>query len=121
MLDIFLKNTKEYAQASAPKIARFAGAAIMLAAVSAPASAARYWPAPLTEWSISLNNGLVYISSPQFAAHCSYSRGEIRVNDSVFNRSLYAYAMSAKARGKGLRYVVDDATTLCVIDGLDEF
>lgn len=67
-----------------------------------------------------LNNGVVYISSPQFASHCAYSRGQIHVSDSSYNRALYAFALSAKARGKGLRYVVDDADTTCVIDALQE-
>jgi len=67
-----------------------------------------------------LNNGVVYISSPQFASHCAYSRGQIHVSDNSFNRALYAYALSAKARGKALRYVVDDAATTCVIDALQE-
>ena len=91
------------------------------ATASLSASATRYWPpAMLTEWDMYLNNGVVYIASPQFAGHCSYSRGEIDVNASSYNRALYAYALSAKARGKALRYVVDDAATTCVIDALQE-
>ena len=94
---------------------------IIFAIASLPASAARYWPpTPLTEWEMFLNNGVVYITSPQFASHCTYSRGQIDVTSSVFNRALYAYALSAKARGKALRYVVDDAATTCVIDALSE-
>jgi hypothetical protein len=35
-----------------------------------------YWPPQkLTSWSLMLNNGVAYITSPQFAAHCSHSRG----------------------------------------------
>lgn len=98
---------------------RFFG--IALAIISLPVSAGRYWPSTaLTEWEISLNNGVVYITSPQFASHCTYSRGQIDVTSSILNRALYAFALSAKARGKALRYVVDDTATTCVIDGLSE-
>lgn len=93
----------------------------LVAAASLPAYATRYWPAvALTDWELSLNNGLVYITSPQMASHCTYLRGQIDVTASAYNRALYAYALSAKARGKALRYVVDDAATLCVIDALLE-
>ncbi len=103
------------------KICSLIGVGAIVAVASLPVSATRYWPTtPLTDWDMSLNNGVVYITSPQMASHCTYSRGEIRVSDSTFNRALYAYALSAKARGKGLKYVVDDATTTCVIDALQE-
>lgn len=91
------------------------------AMTSLSASATRYWPtAALTEWDMYLNNGVVYITSPQFAGHCAYSRGQIDVNPNPYDRALYAYALSAKARGKALRYVIDDGATTCVIDALQE-
>ena len=37
-----------------------------------------------------------------------------------FDKALYAYALSAKARGKKLSYVVDSEQTVCVISGLEE-
>jgi len=37
-----------------------------------------------------------------------------------FNKSLYSYALSAKAHGKSLKYVVDDKQTACIITGLSE-
>jgi hypothetical protein len=37
-----------------------------------------------------------------------------------FNKAQYAYAMSAKARGKNLTYVVDDTQSTCIIYGLQE-
>lgn len=83
-------------------------------------SATRYWPAVLTEWRLSLNNGVAYISSPQFAQHCSYLRGQINMSGTDFDKALYAYALSAKARGKKLSYVVDSEQTVCVISGLEE-
>lgn len=96
------------------------GIAMVLFGVSSAAMAERYWPATLTEWSISLNNGVVYISSSQFAEHCAYRRGQINVNDGAYARALYAYALSAKARGKNLRYVVERASSECVIDAMQE-
>lgn len=89
-------------------------------AVSFFVSATRYWPAVLTEWRLSLNNEVAYISSPQFAQHCSYLRGQINMSGTDFDKALCAYALSAKARGKKLSYVVDSEQTVCVISGLEE-
>ena len=80
----------------------------------------RYWPATLSSWSLQLNNGVAYISSPEFASHCSYTRGQINMDGTEFNKAQYAYAMSAKARGKRLAYVVDSDHTTCIITGLSE-
>ncbi|KPZ73129.1 hypothetical protein AN944_00277 [Shewanella sp. P1-14-1] len=81
----------------------------------------RYWPSTtLTDWSLSLNNGVAYISSPQFPEHCSYSRGQINMSGTEFDRAQYAYALAAKAKGKSLRYVIDDTHSTCVISGLSE-
>ena len=83
------------------------------------AFAGRYWPDDtLVSWGLELNNGVAYISSPQFASHCNYERGQINMDGTEFNKAQYAYAMSAKARGKKLKYVVNSADTTCVITGL---
>lgn len=85
------------------------------------AEAKRYWPSQkLTTWSLSLNNGVAYISSAQFPEHCRYSRGQINMSGKEFDRALYAYALSAKAKGKSLSYVIDDTHTTCIISGLSE-
>ena len=52
--------------------------------------------------------------------HCEHSRAQIDMSGTEFDRALYAYALSAKARGKSLRYVVDSDHTECVISALDE-
>ena len=83
--------------------------------------AERYWPAtPLSDWSLSLNNGVAYITSPQIATHCTYSRAQINMSGTEFDKALYAYALSAKAKGKKVTYVVDNNHTTCVISGLSE-
>ncbi|MEX0335630.1 MULTISPECIES: hypothetical protein [Vibrio] len=88
---------------------------------NSPAYAQRYWPAELlSNWNLYLNNSVAYIQSPEFAKHCQYSRGQINMDGTEFNKALYSYALSAKARGKKLRYVVDDQHTTCVITGLEE-
>ena len=88
---------------------------------SVSVNAKRYWPSQtLIDWTLELNNGVAYITSPQFATHCTYTRGQITMDGTEYNRALYAYAMSAKAKGKKLRYVVDDEATTCVISGLRE-
>ena len=95
--------------------------AVLCSLLISPTSFAnRYWPAPLTDWTLSLNNGVAYVTSPQMAEHCSYSRAQINMSGTEFDKALYAYALSAKARGKKLRYVVDDTHTTCVISGLAE-
>jgi hypothetical protein len=94
---------------------------VSLLFISGASYAETYWPSQkLTSWSLSLNNGVAYISSPQFASHCSHSRGQIKMDGTEFNKALYAYAMSAKTRGKNLTYVVDDSQTTCIIFGLQE-
>lgn len=83
--------------------------------------AKRYWPPEvLTEWTLSLNNGVAYITSPQFVSHCLHSRGQINMDGTEFNKAQYAFAMSAKARSKKIKYVVDDTQTVCIITGLEE-
>ncbi len=93
---------------------------ISISVYSSTVSAAGYWPPTLDDWSLHLNNGAAYVTSPQFASHCSHNRGIIKMDGTEFNKAQYAYAMSAKARGKKLRYVVDDAQTTCIIYGLQE-
>lgn len=83
--------------------------------------AKRYWPSKtLTKWSLYMNNGVAYIRSDEFASHCRYSRGQINMDGTEFNRAQYSYALSAKARNKKLRYVVDSDQTICIITGLQE-
>lgn len=85
------------------------------------AVAKRYWPSEvLSDWTLYLNNGVAYISSPQFAKHCNYSRGQINMDGTEFNKAQYSYALSAKARGKKLKYVVDDQQSTCIITALRE-
>ena len=94
---------------------------VLFLSVSNIANAGRYWPSTvLTKWNLYLNNSVAYISSAQIADHCSHNRGQINMDGTEFNKALYAYAMSAKARGKNLRYVVDNTQTTCVITGLQE-
>ncbi len=96
-------------------------ATIVCLTIPTLASAARYWPKEtLTEWSLTLNNGVAYINSPQMASHCSHSRAQINMSGTEFDKALYAFALSAKARDKALRYVVDNEQTTCVISGLGE-
>lgn len=102
------------------RLANFFVVSLSLCVASSFAHSARYWPPTLTEWSLLLNNDVAYVSSPQFATHCLYSRGLIGINGTEFNKALLAYAMAAKAKGKNLRYVVDDTQTTCIITGLEE-
>ncbi|WP_165728390.1 hypothetical protein [Pseudoalteromonas sp. 31A1] len=87
---------------------------------SSLANAERYWPAELINWNLNLNNGVAYITSKQFPKHCTYSRAQINMNGTEFNKAMYAYALSAKARDKKLRYVIDRTHSTCIISGLQE-
>jgi hypothetical protein len=100
-------------------IHRLAAGIVLTLGICNTAIAERYWPEqPLTDWQLALDNGVAYISSPQFAGHCSYDRGQINMDGTEFNSALYAYALSASAMGKDLLYVVDRNQTTCVITGL---
>lgn len=100
---------------------KFLLGAIIYLGVCSAVNATKYWPTKtLTDWSIYLNNGVVYITSSQIPKHCSHSRMQIDTSTSEFNKSLYAYALSAKARNKSLRYVIDDSQTVCSVYGLQE-
>ena len=93
----------------------------ILISISSNAYAERYWPSvTLTNWKVYLNNGVAYITSSQFPGHCSHNRGQINMNGTEFNKAMYAYALSAKARSKNLRYVIDRTQTVCIITGLEE-
>lgn len=94
---------------------------LLFSLVSGMAHSGRYWPAPnLSDWNIQLNNGVAYIQSDQMAEHCANNRAQINMTGTEFDKALYAYALSAKARGKGLAYVVDSDSTICIISGLQE-
>lgn len=94
---------------------------VLFVLFSSSALAGRYWPADeLITWELQLNNGVAYIVSPQFASHCNYKRGQINMDGTEFNKAQYAYAMSAKARGKKINYVVNSDDTTCIITGLIE-
>ena len=87
------------------------------------ANAARNWGQDaLINWELYLNNGVAYIITSELPDHCSYNRAQIEMSGTEFDKAQYAYALSAKARNKKLKYVVDfDPTiTLCVITGLRE-
>jgi len=83
-------------------------------------NAERYWPAELISWQLSLNNNKAYITSKQFPKHCTYSRAQINMDGTEFNKAMFAYVLSAKARDKKLRYVIDRNHSTCVISGLQE-
>lgn len=79
-----------------------------------------YWAGVLNDWSLYLDNNVVYVQSDSMASHCSYNRAQIDVAQGDYQRALYSYALSAKARGKKLSYVVDSDASTCVIFGLSE-
>lgn len=89
--------------------------------ISTPVSATRYWPTtPLTDWELYLNNGVAYVLSSQMVSHCQLSRAQINMPGTEYDKSLYAYALSAKARNKTIKYVVDDTQTICIVSALRE-
>ena len=89
-------------------------------AVPSASFATRYWTGVLTTWDLALNNGVAYVSSPQMPLHCTYSRAQIEMSGTNFDKAQYAYALAAKAKNKQLTVVVDDTQTVCVISGMAE-
>lgn len=79
----------------------------------AHAHATYYTSTPNNDYTISTDNGVVYISHPQFVSPCTYGRVEIR--DSAPYSAEYAKRMTAaiflaKALGKNVAFVWDDST-----------
>lgn len=75
---------------------------------------------PLTHGTLTLNNGVAYITFSEIPSHCVHSRALIDMSGTGFDRALYAYVLSAKARGKSLRYVINSDHADRVISGLAE-
>lgn len=86
------------------------------------AQATYYWSSAINDYTISLDNGVVYINSSQFVAPCLYSRLEIRDNVPYSNdyaKRLTAAIYMAKASGKNVTFVWNDATApTCVLSAI---
>ena len=67
-----------------------------------------------------LDNGNIYINSPQMPAHCQYSRANITADDNAYNKAIYTFALSAHAQGNKIKIVVEDTqiSTPCFVSGI---
>jgi hypothetical protein len=87
-------------------------------------NAGSYWTGALTDWYVSLDNGVVYVGASNMPAHCSYARAQIDTSSQIYSatyqRDLYAYVMTAYAAGKSLRIVVNDQETTCKVYGASD-
>lgn len=92
---------------------------ILVGIISLQVNAKRYWTTVLTDWKFSLNNGVAYITSPQIPSHCNYSRAQINMSGTEFDKSLYAFVLAASQSKKKIRIVIDDTQTSCVASGSD--
>jgi hypothetical protein len=74
------------------------------------------------DYTITMDNGVFYINSPQFASPCLYSRIEVRDNapySTEYARKIVATILMAKASGKNLTFVWDDATApTCLLSSI---
>lgn len=72
-----------------------------------------YTTTPNNDYTISTDNGVVYISHPQFVAPCTFGRVEIRDStpySTEYARRMAAVIFMAKALGKNVAFVWSDAT-----------
>lgn len=81
-----------------------------------------FWTAPLQNWNIYVNNGVIYVSATNMPANCSYQRAQIDTTSNFplsqqNNKDLYAYILSSSLTSKPLTIVVDSDVTTCTVWG----
>lgn len=99
---------------------RMALAALAVFALSAQATYVS--SPPLSDYSISLDNGMVYIYLPQVPLPCMYGRLEIRDSAPYSNdyaKRLVAALYMAKAASKSVTFVWNDASApTCLLSAI---
>lgn len=77
---------------------------------------------PLTDFSISLDNGMVYVYLPQVASPCMYGRLEIRDSapySTEYAKRLVAAVYMAKAASKSVTFIWNDASApTCLLSAI---
>ena len=90
--------------------------------VSNGASAAWQTTNSISDFSITMDNGVTYINHPQFIAPCLNARIEIRDSAPYSNdyaKRITAAIFMAKAMGKGVAFTWNDATApLCLLNSI---
>ena len=85
------------------------------------AHATLVWTPSLTDWTLSVNNGVAYVNATNMPTYCLYSRAQIDTSATVITptnqRDLYAFVLASYMAGKPLTLVVNDAETTCKIYG----
>lgn len=83
-----------------------------------------YWTQPLADWSLYLDNGVVYVTANNMPSHCTYSRAQIDTSTQVYSltyqRDIYAYILAAYTAKKPLTIVVNDQDSICKITGVND-
>lgn len=97
------------------------GLALCILLIASNSFASIFWTATLQNWTIYVNNSVVYVSASNMPSNCSYQRAQINTSadfpySQQNNKDLYAYILSASITGKSLSVVVDDIGT-CSIYG----
>jgi hypothetical protein len=92
--------------------------AILAVILCQQAHSARIFSDTLTSWTLSLNNGVAYITSPQLPANCSPLRVQINMSGAEYDKALFSFALDAKNRRANIRVVVDDTQAECVVFGI---
>ncbi|PHR54844.1 MAG: hypothetical protein COA47_14865 [Robiginitomaculum sp.] len=93
---------------------------ILIVILPVNAFATVIWTNQLTDWLLYMDNGVVYVKSDSLPSNCSYARAQIIMDNTAYNNALYAYILSAYKTGKPIRVVTDNATTVCVISGVQD-
>ena len=86
------------------------------------ANAGKTWTDKLEDWSIYIDNGVVYIHSGSMPAGCSHDRAQIDTSSTIKSetnqRDIYSFALMSYASGKDLYIVTDESESPCFVYGV---
>lgn len=94
---------------------------LLIGSLPMAAFAGRYQTPALTSWSMYMNNGVVYISSSQMPSHCTYSRAQINMSGTEFDRTQIAMALAAYKSKSNIAVFIDSDHTVCVMSGIYDY
>jgi hypothetical protein len=96
---------------------------LMLLLFPCLSNASTIWTGPLSNWNLTLDNGVIYITASNLPANCSYGRAQIDTSTTysypspTYQRDIYAFVLAQQAAGKTLQIVVNDSETVCKVYG----
>ena len=100
------------------KLAKFSAVALCTMVLNQSVHADAVFSDVLSSWTLTLNNGVAYVTSPQLPANCFPLRARINMSGSEYDKALFAFVLDANSRGVAIRVVVDDSQSDCVVMGV---